>query len=309
MSSFVNNFRPENGDVAYGISTSRSIMLQQWEAHWKAIATDLNHRDAGNARHKLDAAILITCDHYNNHFELAEPESYAKSKILKDRLKKGKKGKYSQMVDDKMLGQDQKEQINAYADALGKSRFSPARVLKANDQKLGEEGADPGSWLGTHDLQNRKDQKKREQAARSVNVTQLAIRRACKFGIGLIAGDGPFSDAKVHFILDGLVMSEVVDNRANTSAWLLPGGETKEAINITISELRYVYRNWGKLLTKVNLYVNGVEVVAPWLSDWKNLKTCHPRRTVISANMADWLAYGNQRSQKYPNGLPQKTLI
>ncbi|ARN19014.1 hypothetical protein [Piscinibacter gummiphilus] len=306
MPGFIEDFDPSRGDLVYGVTTSRSVMMKRWTDHWGPIAGDANDPRRVPAQQMINAQVLTTCDHFNNQFELADPASYTEKKLLKGKL--GDKAKLtSTTYDHKVMDATQQKRMKAYAKDLKDSRFSPVKALGASEDKLAEEGANPDHWAD--ELPARSQQAERELRAASVNVTQLAIRRACKFGIGLVATSKAFHNAKVHFLLDGLVMKEVVGNNTNTSSWLLPGTETKESVNITISELRYVYRNWGKLSNTVILYVNGNPVAAPWLSDWKDVATCHPRRTTISAEKAGWDDYGTQRLANYGNKLPKKPLL
>ena len=146
---------------------------------------------------------------------------------------------------------DQIDQRAAYSQQLERSRFSPLKVFNAPKAKVDAEGFTPAS-----------KKKKDKASALEQNRSYLAIRRACKFGLGLAATNAAFMGAKVHFLLDGLDMQEV----ANKASRVGYGGRT--AVSITTSELRYAFRYWGRLSGVITFYVNLQPVAAPWLNDW-----------------------------------------
>ncbi|WP_347904256.1 RHS repeat-associated core domain-containing protein [Pseudomonas purpurea] len=76
------------------------------------------------------------------------------------------------------------------------------------------------------------------------------VSRASKAGLSTILNSE--GTAVVHFMLDGLDMGQVVN---------------KTTPSLTSSELRYLYRNRGKLADKVLFYQNGKLVDAPWRAD------------------------------------------
>jgi hypothetical protein len=106
-----------------------------------------------------------------------------------------------------------------------------------------------------------------------------AVRKACKFGIEYISS---FLGAKVHYALDGINLQEVV-GKADRNLWT-----GKQGIPITTSELRYLFREWGRYRDNVNLifYIGRGEVPAPWVS-----------------SPQEWLPYAMQRVDKYRDHL------
>ena len=112
----------------------------------------------------------------------------------------------------------------------------------------------------------------------------------------------------VHFVLDGLDMNEVCTKgtRQSQGQGMLVA---KTFVSITVSELRYVYRNWGKLGAKVMLYVNLQPVAAPWLTDWGVKAALGAIGGNVSARKDLWDAYGAQRLVKHAGALPDKSLV
>ncbi|QWZ75364.1 hypothetical protein [Enterobacter roggenkampii] len=78
-------------------------------------------------------------------------------------------------------------------------------------------------------------------------------KRGSKNGIEMIAQQSSDSKRRLHFILDGLNVQGVINKDKNFYG-----------LKITASELRYIYRNWGRLKDKVIFYLNGEVVKAPW---------------------------------------------
>ena len=308
---FIREYDPRRGDLLYGIKMPRAIVQGKWQQHWQSVVKGktASAQEKAEAQEKIDAGSLYICDRYNNHFELAEPQTYRTPNTLA-----GKFANLSQQTTtagNKQLSADQQARIQAYASGIQASRFSPAAAMNAPSAKLALEGAEKAhfnkkrKWWEA--LTDQKRDLSRERAALSANVTQLAIRRACKFGIGMVGEDPQFKDAKIHFILDGLDMAKIATKDTIDGGWLLDKGR-KDYVSITTSELRYVYRNWGKLSSKVNLYVKGNLVEAPWVSDWKNLDTFDNQTPKINAEKALWDAYGQQRLAKYAGNIPDKSL-
>jgi hypothetical protein len=97
------------------------------------------------------------------------------------------------------------------------------------------------------------------------------IRRSCKFGIEYVAGllDG---NAKVHFVLD--YMPDEAD--------ILSKKKYNGRVPITVSELRYVFRNWRRLSGRIVFYKSLREDFAPWES-----------------NPQAWRKYAIERLDKY----------
>lgn len=312
MLDFVREYDPRRGDLLYGTKMPRAILQARWGQHWKAVAQQGTPTEQAEAQDMLDAGLLYICDRYNNHFELAEPATFKDAGVLAAKFpNREQQANVPGGKRDATAGEQAR--IQAYSTGLQGSRFAPAAAMQADKAKLAREGAGKKhfntqrKWWEV--VTGQKKDLTRERLALSANITQLAIRRACKFGIGMVAEDAAFSTAMVHFILDGLDMAKIATKDTIDGSWLLDQNKgRKDYVSITTSELRYVYRNWGKLSAKVNLYVKGNLVQAPWISDWKNLPTFDADYPVINAEKTLWDAYGQARTTKYGGNIPNKSL-
>ncbi|MDR3701367.1 MAG: hypothetical protein P4L56_17095 [Candidatus Sulfopaludibacter sp.] len=113
----------------------------------------------------------------------------------------------------------------------------------------------------------------------------LAIRRSSKFGIQFAIMN---LGAAVHYILDGITMSVVVNKEAlkNESVGLMK-------VPIVTSELRHVFRLWNFYKThKLYFYKDFLTTIPPWndTSDKKALE--------------GWATYARQRVAKYKDKIP-----
>jgi hypothetical protein len=283
MPNYNDDFRPSRGDVTYGISPACSAYLSSWEQALqpKLKSTDQGVKDPAALDYAAAFGMAKTnrMDCYNNYYGVPSIAQGASEK-------KGMKA-----LDDK-IATAPNERMKAYARGIQQSRFSPATVFHESKDKLQSEGYQKSNFDSTKFFA---DSHKKEQAL-AQNRNYLAIRRACKFGIGLVATDPQFAGAKVHFILDGLDMTEVATKGTRSSAQTK--GPAKVAVSITVSELRYVYRNWGQLSNKVILYVNLIPVAAPWLQNWGPLQ-CIGSFPATNAQKNLWDAYEADRKNKY----------
>ncbi|WP_127956806.1 PAAR domain-containing protein [Serratia microhaemolytica] len=84
-------------------------------------------------------------------------------------------------------------------------------------------------------------------------LPSLMAKRSSKLGLEMTADEQ--ATHKVHFILDRLDLKKVVSKQGNYGQ------------SVTASELRYVYRNYERLLGRLFFYRNGNNVPPPWLSD------------------------------------------
>lgn len=155
-----------------------------------------------------------------------------------------------------------------YVDALEHSRYAPSSVTSSTwrDYAKGDARLRPNSF------------RTREQWAELAK--NLAVRRACKFGIEYVTS--MVGDAKVHYVLDRINLGEVVDKRPR----LLTTTTSSAGIPITTSELRYLFRTWHRFRgrDRVIFYHHGQSTQAPW-----------ERRPDL------WVPYARQRVHKYRN--------
>jgi hypothetical protein len=146
-------------------------------------------------------------------------------------------------------------QKRAYIEGLMRSRFAPTSVFNLTPAELAQNSTGPRGRL--------------TPAALNGAIWYKAIRRACKYGLEMLATDPVFTSrsAQVHFVLDGLgdltnmAMKKTRDESSGAAS-------RSDYVPITTSEICYVFRNWDRLRGTVRFWVNGSEVQAPWLSDW-----------------------------------------
>jgi hypothetical protein len=297
MPGFLDDFSPANGDLVYGITPARNAYISAWEqsvmSRYQGAQNDAA-KDTLFKELEAKAKNWHTLDSYNNYYAVPVAGEVKPTQVL-DALK----SRYESATEPR---------VKAYLQSLIVSRYSPAVVSSAPQQKVSQEGYrrdhfnDPRSgaekFFGVH---KDKANEKREGRALAQNLNYLAIRRACKFGIGLLAEDSVFVQmgAKIRFVLDGLDMREVATKATRDSNTGVDQG-TKQAVSITVSELRYAFRNWGKLNNTVVLYVNLQPVQAPWLTDWGPMNCiAGAGNPTIRAEKALWSAYEAQRIQKH----------
>jgi len=280
---FVNEFRPERGDLMYGLRDTRTVYLNQWQAHI-GLNSDrvMKFLKLTTDRQKPNWNII---DNYNDYFFLGGNVDFS-----------GATGSYSKALGElyarlsAITGQratidqsstwkkeTQLTQRVAYVTELERSRFSPLNSFTADPNKVAREGFTPGI-SGSAD------------AALQQNRSYLAIRRACKFGIGMVASDMAFAGCKIHFVLDGLNLSDVA-TKAPRAGY---GGRT--AVPITTSEIRYVFRKWNDLRNTVIFYVNLNSVNPPWEDDWSLQPVDNMPPNPLRAYKGQWDAYGQQRA-------------
>ena len=105
------------------------------------------------------------------------------------------------------------------------------------------------------------------------------VRRSCKFGIQYVTEilDG---NAKVHFVLDYMPDERVIIEKHKLSE--KGAKDPSGRVPITVSELRFVFRNWSRLQHRIIFYKSLREYFAPW-----------------ETNPIGWRDYALARYQKY----------
>ena len=106
------------------------------------------------------------------------------------------------------------------------------------------------------------------------------VRRSCKFGIQYVT-EILQGGAKVHFILDYMPSEDVILGKKKLDD---KGKESKQGrVPITVSELRFVFRNWSRLQSRIIFYKHlQKQAFAPW-----------------EINPAGWKKYALERYEKY----------
>jgi hypothetical protein len=144
-----------------------------------------------------------------------------------------------------------------YIDRLMKSKQSPSTLSgnpASNPKLLG------ALQKGRDDLTAASSQSDLLAAAR-----ELAIRRSCKFGIEYALSHS--SSPMIHYVLDGMDMLKVATKEWFDKTIPKSGGSiTFRKVSICTSELRYLFRNWGRisLTGRIKFYYNYTEIVPPW---------------------------------------------
>ena len=263
LNTLEDNVDFSRGDLIYGIHSARTEAAQTLDS-----------------RHGYN---WYYADAYNNYYGIGTGDAFEKTSS------KWTKGGKQKLVNQHMSGKnsnvasstaDSPAFARAYYQGIRNSRYAPTKVFDYGQNQLVAE--------------SRGDLAEAQKAK--------AIRKACKFGIGMVSSLPPFStnQAKIHFILDGLGdLGNIAQKKPLTSV-----GTTY--VPITSSELAFVYRFWSQLRNTVKFYVNQKEVVAPWLTNWT--LTGNDGATV-QANYQEWQEYGKRRIKKFKGNMPNKSLI
>ncbi len=304
--SFVTDFDPTRGDVIYGISPARTKYRDAFTQYHQTFVNK-STPDTDPHFQMLAALGWHQMDEYNNYFGVPTVSNAKTGPAADQFLAQKAHTATTDPVAVKAQGR-----VQAYQAQISTSRFSPSTVFQASKTKLDSEGYRANQFQDSRNwLQKLFGQAKNKSAASQAleqSRNYLAIRRACKFGIGLVATDPAFQHAIVHFVLDGLDMQEVCQKgtRQSTSGGL---ATPKTFVSITVSELRYVYRNWGKLSAKVVLYVDQQPVQPPWITDWGVKNNLASVGGTISARKDLWDQYAQDRALKHAHGLPNLGLV
>lgn len=159
---------------------------------------------------------------------------------------------------DATTGVENIHDVKGYLDRLyAHPKYNPYRTLAAPEDKIAREhGRSPEE-----------------------SVEWLMIRRACKFGIEWIVGNG--GGAQIHFVLDGLDMDAITRKEA-----VKIGQRVEAATPITTSELCSVYRRWARpgFAQRVAFYEAMRECRPPWENP---------------THAAAWRKYGAARYEKH----------
>lgn len=112
----------------------------------------------------------------------------------------------------------------------------------------------------------------------------LAIRRSSKFGIKYAVEN---LKGTVHYLLDE------IDQTVLLAKSTITNGSGYEKIPICTSEVRYLFRNWGRYGGKVMFWENYVQTSAPWMS-------------ASGTHEVGWASYALARMWKFKNKLVGK---
>ena len=256
----VDLFQPDRGDLLYGFTGDRDPYFEHMQ---------LNAKPGTPLRKWMDdeqRRTWIVVDKTNNAlFDKAMFTSFANSPD--DLLNE---------IESRALnlsnGQQMVRSVDHQQD-LANSRFSPAKAMVASAATLSKE-ADGNTAA-------------EKQYA-------LAIRRACKFGISRIL-ENVKHRAEIHFLIDRFVRNNGERMKQAVGKERITLGGTQNYYTITYSEIRFVFRNWSSLSSRVHFYENHVKVDAPWLDSSRQVTVDGKALTYKQL----WATYTQQREQKY----------
>jgi hypothetical protein len=307
MANFTDQFEPSRGDLIYGRTDAR-------QEYFKKVP---------DGTRTVMSFAWYQVDDFNNYFGVSELESYkgsdasylaSKRTAALDKLKQDKvanqgdlaaaqtlrtkfsdKSSWPNIFKSKVAEPETKDArfsfAEQYSSSIQKSRFNPDNVPTTDQSKIMKNVESLGLTASAE--------------ARAYAGLYIALRRGCKFGIGMIASEQVFAKAKVHFILDLIDMTTVCGKR-NEPVLKVEIENKIKTEPVTCAELRYVFRNWAKLKGKVLFYVNLEEVNAPWDDDWDKTDILGKP---IRAKKSEWEGYHQYREAKYKSGgIPDKSL-
>jgi hypothetical protein len=245
--SFEHDFDPYEYDVIYGLTMNRNDYIERYVEH-RMKDWDPNEDSEDEFRESLEGL---------SEKYMSLINSYNEPILDVDFLKKPP---YTSVISKIQRG-------TSYITALQKTRYAIDKVHEASVEALNKGNVTIKDSLKTLSSP--------EMASAA---TVLAIRRACKFGIEYIAQ--VTRKGKVHYVLDGIDMSDVVGKKA-MALWTGTTG-----VPITTSELRYLFRNWYRLKNdaakgRIRFWMSYQPSIAPW-----------------DANPKEWLQYAKHRLEK-----------
>lgn len=213
------------GDVIYGISHARVPYI--------------NSLAANVAQHLRSVGSYLICDEFNNRtfgkVPLSDPAAVNPAPASKAAIR----GNVAHHVNAGYLSPLQKAALAEYYEALKGSKHSPLEAVKLSIAAAAAKG--------------------------NQDLTDLAFRRACKFGMQFVIEQ---RHGTVHFVLDVPAGFHVPGNRIDSLDVVL---KTQHAghVPITTSELRCCYRNRANWIPggRLKFYFNLLEVNPPWIND------------------------------------------
>lgn len=287
---------PNNGNNAFGFADDE---LDRGDLIYGLSATRNDPVYVGN-----NLQNFAICDQYNNFFGIGTGLAYNSdgTNFLGSTPQDTRNHVANRNVPNQGGIQDQSgsqfgdqaaQFANIYKRGILRSRFSPDTVYGMSADQLRKDHKSSG----TPNTQGGVS----ESAARLREAQWYkGIRRACKAGISMVATNGEFRDrgALVHFLLDGY--GDLGLAARKTPLFDVIGPPTQQNqhgfgptyVPITSSELCFVFRNWNDLQNIVKFYINGNEVQAPWLSQWR-IQDCYTRH--VTSNYDAWKRYELKR--------------
>ena len=251
---FTQEFQHDRGDVVYGISDERMRYLTAW--------ADGKVAEVEAAKARGDYGPYEQAE-YRSDLDSARNLPMRSKLMINDYNEPVARGDFSNPAQPNLYHTYDHEVRDYRDELLQHGKYAPALVANVDVQGLAKDDDRIG---GGPVSQNAVEQAYRVHA----------VRRACKFGIEYISSLP--GAARVHYVLDGIDMDEVV-NKATRALWVGTVG-----VPITTSELRYLFRKWSRYkdTQRVIFYRDGMSTRAPWLEE-----------------PAKWLPYAHDRVEKY----------
>ncbi|WP_207628769.1 hypothetical protein [Photorhabdus cinerea] len=242
------NYNKSNGDLFYGLALERGKYIKETNPNF-------NQDDPENA------AMII--DVYNNGISMIILNSNVKktptnrllnfiNNFKKDRLQNLMKNPEKYAKDIKVKS-DLREKISSreiekyplwndyFESGIRNKKFNIAEIFKETASQYNSD------YYHTWHIQG------------GNSASRLLWKRGSKLGIEMAASN---QRTKIHFILDGLNIEQIVNKIKGPTPLKAGPGES-----ITASELRYAYRNRARLAGRIHFYENGKETIAPWDKD------------------------------------------
>ncbi|MBS9440749.1 hypothetical protein [Photorhabdus heterorhabditis] len=249
------HYNQENGDLFYGLATKRGRYIKSANPDFDSTKSE---------------SIPMIIDVYNNSISKnvwdrhtgKDPDEIDKEieKLFDDPKKYSRNIKVSKKLQQDVIS-DERGWYPLWNDYFNTGKKNP----KFNLSKIYEKTA------------SKYDSDYYHSWALSALAPKLLWKRGSKLGIEMAAKNGR---TKIHFVLDGLNIEQVVNKTKGSDSFEAGPGES-----ITASELRYAYRNRERLGDRIHFYKDDKEAIAPWDENpelWQNYMPKSNKRNVTA---------------------------
>lgn len=273
MPTLEQNFRLSRGDLIYGFEAPRKAAIMA----------------STRLKRLYENGFWLTCNEYNDNTVLSFSQIYTPNSAaseedywnhLKERLERYDQH-YKAITSAKLTWEEVRQEMppnfmRDFADLVDEGQFGYG--LSQNQLVEGMAFARVLHRDRRYKPETVKA-KSEQQLRRKGDSLQFAmIRKSCKFGLKYVTQVLP-QNSTVHFILDEFPTDEAVVKKEKHEG----------RISITISELRWVFREWPTIQNRVIFYLNSTQVTAPW-----------------NRNPEPWRRYAEERFEKYRKKLQER---
>lgn len=239
----ISHYNQENGDLFYGLAAKRGRYI-------RSANPDFNSQNPNSIPMIIDVYNnSISKNVWNRHSGKNPDENNKKLEKLFDNPNKYSKNiKVSNKLKQDVIS-DERGWYPLWNDYFNTGEKNP----KFNLSKIYEKTA------------SKYDSDYYHSWALAALAPKLLWKRGSKLGIEMAARNGK---TKIHFVLDGLNIEQVVNKTKGSTPLEAGPGES-----ITASELRYAYRNRERLGERIHFYKDDKETIAPWDENpelWQN---------------------------------------